>query len=210
MAHKIIRVSPGKQTSTPTGDIILKDRFTIILQLCGNLIDLLPDAENVPAGDLGRVFVTHPLSQQLGNEIGVFRHILQPLRHRRNPIKVGAKADVVEANQIANVKNMPDDLVERGVCGEVLGKTVLIARLNTRDEVGGKVDHDEGITLLDQLEHIVLDVSRVRADAEGGAVGVDDGGLAALPVLTPEDVDLGLLAGIGLASDRSHLDKHDL
>lgn len=101
---------------------------------------------------------------------------------------------MVETDQVANVQDMSDDLVERGVGGDVCGQTVLIAGVDAGDEVGRKVDHDDCVTRLDELENVILDVARVRADAERGAVAVDDRRLTTFPVLAPEDINLCLCA----------------
>ena len=51
------------------------------------------------------------------------------------------------------------------------------------DEVGGEVDHDEGLCAFHEVQDGVGDVARVRAEGEGGAVAEYDGGGAAQPFL---------------------------
>ena len=102
---------------------------------------------------------------------------------------------MVVADQASDMHDVFHHLVEGGGLGHVVGHPVRVVGLDARDEGRVEVDHDQGVSVTDELEDVVLDVARVRADAVGGAVAVDDGGLAPGPAgAVSQDVPLRVLA----------------
>ena len=154
--------------------IVLQDGLAGRLELRRNSIDVLPDAEEVPANNLGRIRVADPAPEQLGDEIGIAGHIFQPFRNGLNAVEITPQTDVVEADEIADVQNVRGDVRESRIRRIEIGQPVVPAGLDARDKIRRKVDHDQRVRLLHQLENMVGDVSGVRADAVRARVAVDD------------------------------------
>src|SRR5205085_9988442 len=71
------------------------------------------DAQRVEPRDLPHVLLAPPAPQQLGDQVGKLRHVLEPDGHFGDTVEVGAEPHVVDAGDGADVLDVVRHLSER-------------------------------------------------------------------------------------------------
>ena len=87
-------------------EIILERGNTGALHLERNSINILPHAQQVAPRNLHGIVVADAPPQQLGKQVRELGHVLEPAGCGLDAVKVAADADVVVADQLADVNDV--------------------------------------------------------------------------------------------------------